>query len=220
MIDRATAAGSGERNAEPARPVLPPVDLAVTYDYRCAFARIAHLHVLDGLAAGGGWTVRFLPFTQSQTHVGEGETPIWDRPHDDSGLLALQVSVVVRDEHPGAFPAVHRGLFAVRHEQGRRLDDATVRQVLVDHGVPADDVWDRLATGEPLDRVRHDHEWAASEADVWGVPTFIVGGRAAFVRLMEPPVDAPSARAAVERIIDLVVGWPELNELKHTSRAR
>jgi hypothetical protein len=55
---------------------------------------------------------------------------------------------------------------------------------------------------------------------VWGVPTFIVGGRAAFVRLEEPPADAAAARAAVERIIDLVVGWPELNELKHTSRSR
>jgi hypothetical protein len=197
-----------------------PVDLAVTYDYRCPFARIAHLLVLDGLEAGGGWDVRFVPFTQSQAHVDHGEAPIWDRPHDDSGLLALQASVVVRDEHPAAFAGVHRGLFALRHEHGRRLEADGIGKVLADHGVPAEDVWERVATGEPLATVRRDHEWAATEAQAWGVPTFVAGDRAAFVRLMERPTDGEAARAAVDRIVDLVAGWPELNELKHTSRQR
>lgn len=198
----------------------PSVDLAVTYDYRCPFARIAHLHVLDGLEAGGGWDVRFVPFTQSQVHVAEGQAPVWERPHEDSGLLALQASVVVRDEHPDAFPAVHRGLFALRHEHGRRLEADAIGKVLADSGVPADEVWDRVATGEPLATVRRDHEWAATEAGAWGVPTFVVGERAAFVRLMELPADGRAAREAVDRIIALVGGWPELNELKHTTRSR
>jgi hypothetical protein len=54
---------------------------------------------------------------------------------------------------------------------------------------------------------------------VWGVPTFIAGDEAVFVRLMDrAPAGsdpAPSIRA-VERVVDMVTGWPELNEFKHT----
>ena len=60
---------------------------AVTWDYRCPFARLAHLHLLDGLAAGADWDITFLPFSLGQVHVAEGEAPIWERPDDDSGLL-------------------------------------------------------------------------------------------------------------------------------------
>lgn len=196
------------------------MELAVTYDYRCPFARVAHLTVLDGLADGGGWDVRFVPFCMGQLHVADGQAPIWDRPGDDTGLLALQASVVVRDHHPELFGAVHRSLFGVRHEHGRRLDEEGVDKVLADHGVPLDDVHERIRSGEALATVRADHERAATDDGVWGVPTFSVGGQTAFVRLLEVPSEAAEARLAVERIIALVGGWPALDELKHTVRRR
>ena len=38
------------------------------------------------------------------------------------------------------------------------------------------------------------------------------------MRLMHTPDgDAELARRSVERIVDLVQGWPDLNEFKHTS---
>jgi hypothetical protein len=46
-----------------------PLAFAVTWDYRCPFARNAHEHVLDGLAAGAEWDVTFLPFSLGQVHV-------------------------------------------------------------------------------------------------------------------------------------------------------
>ena len=52
---------------------------------------------------------------------------------------------------------------------------------------------------------------------MFGVPTFIVDDRAAFARLMERPGgNAELATRAIERIVTLVSGHPELNELKHT----
>jgi hypothetical protein len=57
----------------------------------------------------------------------------------------------------------------------------------------------------------------ARDHDVWGVPTFISGDRAAFVRLMEAPGDGPDAITSVERIVTMLAGWPTLNEFKHTS---
>jgi 2-hydroxychromene-2-carboxylate isomerase len=194
---------------------------AVTWDYRCPFARLAHLHLLDGLAAGADWDITFLPFSLGQVHVAEGDAPIWDRPDDDSGLLALRAGVVVRDRFPDAFLAVHRELFDARHVHAKQLDEDTVRAALVAHGVDADVVLAEIADGAPLDTVRKEHEAAAVDHDVWGVPTFIVGDQAVFVRLTTDSAgDGELARTRIDRILDLASGYPELNEFKHTSIPR
>ncbi|MBK9179048.1 MAG: DsbA family protein [Acidimicrobiales bacterium] len=195
---------------------------AVTWDYRCPFARNAHEHVLAALADGAEWEVRFVPFSLGQVHVAEGEPAVWERPETDTGLLALQAGVVVRDQHPGRFPAVHAALFAARHDQGRHLrDQAVVRDVLEASGVDADAVLAEVATGAPLETIRKEHEEVVASHDVWGVPTFLSGDRAAFVRLMDRPAgDAQRARRSVEHVLDLLDGWVELNEFKHTSLQR
>jgi protein-disulfide isomerase len=153
--------------------------------------------------------------------VAEGEPDIWDRPDEDTGLLALRAGVVVRDRHPDKFLAVHRDLFGIRHVHAGQLnDEAALRKVLADHGVDADAVFAEIAGGQPLATVRKEHEAVATGQAVWGVPTFIVGDQAVFVRLMNDPTDAESSRQAVERLVDTIVGWPELNEFKHTSIPR
>src|SRR5215213_5383866 len=58
---------------------------AVSFDYRCPFARNGHEHLLAGLAGGADWDVTFLPFSLDQVHVAEGEPAIWDRPDDSTG---------------------------------------------------------------------------------------------------------------------------------------
>ena len=50
-------------------------------------------------------------------------TPTWDRPEVDRGLLALQAGVVVRDKFADRFLDVHEALFALRHDEGRHLED-------------------------------------------------------------------------------------------------
>ncbi len=171
---------------------------------------------------GADWDVTFLPFSLGQVHVEHGQPDVWDEPRRDSGLVALQASVVVRERFPDRFLAVHRGLFDARHEKGRAIkDEQVVRDVLAKAGVDADAVFTEIADGWPLETIRKEHEAAANNLDVWGVPTFTSGDRAAFVRLMErPDGDAELARRTVERIVDMLDGWLELNEFKHTSLAR
>jgi hypothetical protein len=195
---------------------------SVTWDYRCPFARNAHEHLVVGLAGGAGWDVRFVPFSLGQVHVAEGETDIWERPGDDSGLLALQAAVVVRDRWPEEFPNVHLGLFAIRHDEGKHLsDESEIRRVLAAGGIDADEVFGEIATGEPLARVRDEHTAAADDYEVWGVPTFVRGDAAVFVRLMERPQgDAAFARRSIDRIVTLLDEAPDLNEFKHTSLKR
>ena len=103
----------------------------ITWDYRCPFARNAHEHVIDALEAGADWDVTFVPFSLGQVHVAEGQPDVWDDPESDTGLLALQAGVVVRDKFPDKFLAVHRALFALRHDEGLQLkDEAEIRRVL------------------------------------------------------------------------------------------
>ncbi len=200
------------------------VSFAVTWDYRCPFARNGHEHILTGLGAGADWDVRFVPFSLGQAHVAEGEPSVWDEPAKDSGLLALQAGVVVRDEYPELFPAVHRGLFAARHDDALKIaEQSVVEKVLLDHGVPAQEVFDRIDSGEALQRVRAEHEQFVASHSVWGVPTFIAGNEAVFVRVMDrAPVGADPAhsRQVVQRILDLLTGWTDLNEFKRTTIPR
>ena len=198
-----------------------PRTFAVTWDYRCPFARNAHDHVVTALQGGAPWDVTFVPFSLGQVHVEEGEPDIWDRWRDDSGLLSLQAGVVVRDKFPDRFLDVHQALFALRHDHGGHLrDEEAVRRVLADQGVDADAVLAEIDGGNAILTVRHEHEQAARVHRVWGVPTFIVGEQASFVRLMDRPAgDAALAQRSIERVLDLLA-WPELNEFKHTSIPR
>jgi 2-hydroxychromene-2-carboxylate isomerase len=199
------------------------LSFALTYDYRCPFARIAHEHVLDGLADGADWDVTFVPFSLGQAHVEEGGTDVWDEPEKESGLLALQVSVAVRDSQPEHFLALHRALFEARHGQSADLrDEAVVRAALeaAGAGADADAAFAEVAGGGPLDTVRKEHEQSVADYEVFGVPTFIAGGRAVFVRLMDRPRDPEHARTTIERTLDLTTGWLELNELKQTTIGR
>lgn len=195
---------------------------AITWDYRCPFARNAHEHVLAGLANGADWTVEFVPFSLSQTHVEEGAPDVWDKPEQDKGILALQAGVVVRDRFPEQFAAVHRALFAVRHDEGEHLEDPeVVRAVLAKAGVDAAAVFRAVDDGSALAQVKAEHERAAEDAGVWGVPTFIADGRSVFVRLMDRAAagDGVASVRTIDRVLDLL-DWPELNEFKHTSVPR
>lgn len=196
---------------------------AITWDYRCPFARNLHDHVITGLRSGADWEVRFVPFSLGQVHVGEGEPDVWDEPERDTGLLALRAGVVVRDRYPDQFLAVHRALFDARHVHGRKIaDPEVVADVLQAEGVDAAAVLDEIDGGGPLEVVRKEHEAAVADYDAWGVPTIVAGESAAFIRIMNDArgIEPAEARSTVERLVALVAGWPELNELKHTSLTR
>ncbi len=194
----------------------------MTWDYRCPFARNGHEHVLDGLAAGADWQVTFVPFFLNQTHVPEGGTPAWEDPAHQPDLLSLAAGVVVRDRFPEQFATVHRALFAARHDAGGDLrDPAVVRAALSTAGVDADAVLAEVEDGWPAKAIREEHERAVDELAVFGVPTFIVGDRAVFVRVMtRPEGDGALARRTIDQVLDLLTDHPELNEFKYTRVAR
>jgi len=195
---------------------------SVNWDYRCPFARNAHEHVLAGLRAGVEWDVEFVPYSLSQGHREEGDPPVWDDPAKASDLLAMLASLAVRENQPERFLDVHAALFRARHDQGRDLRrEEVVSEVLSEAGADADAALAEVASGWPLDTFRKAHEASEADYDVWGVPTFVVGDRAAFVRLMTRPDGNPAASIdLIDRVVGAVGGWTEVNELKHTTLQR
>src|SRR5690606_10576498 len=95
-------------------PVMT-TSFAVTWDYRCPFARIGHLHVLAGLRDGADWDVTFTPFSLDQMHVEEGQPDVWDNPEKASALRPIEIGTLVRDRWPDRFAEVHTALFDARH---------------------------------------------------------------------------------------------------------
>jgi protein-disulfide isomerase-like protein with CxxC motif len=192
-----------------------PRTIAVTFDYRCPFARNAHEAVVAAIRADALPDVvwRFAPFSLDQSHLEDGETPIWDRAPAEwgSGVVALLYGIAVRDAFPDQFLDVHLALFAARHDQGRKLDDeAVLRDVVASAGLDPDAVADEAWSGRALKTLMTEHVQAVDEWDVFGVPTFVEGDDAVFVRFMDRGrIDD------LERMVDML-GWVRLNEFKRT----
>ena len=195
---------------------------AVTWDYRCPFARNAHEHLVEGLEAGADWDVTFVPFSLNQVHVEEGGTDVWDDPGARHSLLAMEVGIAVRDLQPDRFLAVHKALFRARHDEGRDLRErAVLEAVLAEQGADAASVMQAVDDGSALETFRKEHERSVADHSVFGVPTFITSGRAAFIRVMtRPQGDGALAIATIERVVDATANWADLNELKHTTISR
>lgn len=194
----------------------------ITWDYLCPFARNAHEHLVEALRAGVGWDVHFRFFSLSQAHVGEGGTPVWDDPAEHSGVLAGLAAIVVRERHPERFLDAHLALFAARHDWRLDLRDrGVVAATLDDLGLDGASIVEQALSPWAIDKARDEHEEAVRVWDVFGVPTFIAGDKAVFVRLMNRPEgDAKLAEATIERVLDLLDGFPELNEYKFTKVPR
>ena len=193
---------------------------AVTWDYRCPFARNAHEALVKGLQEGRDWDVRFWPFSLDQVHVDESAVPVWQRNLDEdeksmTGVRALLWGIAVRDAFPDQFLDFHVAVFRARHDDAKKLaDESVLRDVAASVGLDPDAVADEVASGRPLKALEAEHTEAVDRYAVFGVPTIIEGDEAVFVRLMERGNVDDFAHA-----LDLV-GSTRLNEFKRTTIPR
>ncbi|HMK97108.1 MAG TPA: DsbA family protein [Acidimicrobiales bacterium] len=195
-----------------------PTSFEVNWDYLCPFARNAHEHLVVALRAGAAWDVRFRFFSLAQAHVREGEPPVWDAVATHSGVLAGLAGVVVRELHPESFWDAHLCLFSARHDSGEDLRRPEVVAAALERaGLEGARIVEEATTSWAIDLARQEHEQAVQQWEVFGVPTFIAGDKAVFVRLMtRPEGDAKLAERTVDRVLDLIDEFPELNEFKYT----
>lgn len=186
----------------------------ITYDYLCPFARIANETLVDMLDQGHDYDVTFAPFSLAQNHRGEDAPAVWDDGQDladASGVRALLWSLAVRNEDPVAFLGFHRALFEARHDRGADLNDRSVlAEIASSCGLDVGTIESRVASGVPMKVLRDEHTRLVDDHAVFGVPTFIAGDEAVFVRLMDR--NRPDDLA---RVIDMIE-WSTVNEFKRT----
>jgi hypothetical protein len=191
---------------------------ALTWDYRCPFARNAHEALVNGLKEGRDWDVRFWPFSLDQVHVEEGQAPVWERSLDGegvSGLRALLWGIAVRDAFPDRFLDFHLGAFRARHDEGKKIaEESVLAEVAAGVGLDPGAVAAEVASGRPLKALEAEHTEAVDRYAVFGVPTVIEGDEAVFVRMMERGNVDDLAQA-----LDLVAST-RLNEFKRTKIPR
>jgi predicted DsbA family dithiol-disulfide isomerase len=194
-----------------------PRSIAVTFDYRCPFAYNGNAATIAAVRGGADLEVRYLPFSLDQAHAGEDEPAVWDRDPGTwgTGVLALLYGIAVRDAFAEQFEDAHLALFAARHDKGLKLGHEDVlRDAVTAAGPDADVDPAEVARARPLATLAAEHTEAVTRWGVWGVPTFIDGDDAAFVRFMERGrVDD------LERMLDLLT-WTRLNELKRPTIPR
>lgn len=189
------------------------VSFSVTFDYRCPFARNAHEAVVAGLREGRDWSVHFLPFSLDQVYADDDDIPVWDRPPGErgTGVLALEWGLAVRDSYPDRFLDWHVAAFAARHDRSLQIrEESVLREVAASVGLDPAAVADVVAGEGPLRTLAKEHTEAVQRYEVWGVPTFVMGDEAVFVRFM----DRGNA-SGVDQALELI-GWTELNEFKRT----
>lgn len=162
---------------------------------------------------GADLDVRYVAFSLDQVHVPEGEPPVWERDPSEwgSGVLALCFGIAVRDHFPDHFVDAHLELFAARHVHGGKLADvAVLRDAVARAGLDPDEVERRARLPETLATLAREHTEMVDTYAVFGVPTFVEGDQAVFIRFME--------RGNVDdlvRALDLLQ-WADLNEFKRT----
>jgi hypothetical protein len=192
-------------------------EIAVSFDYRCPFARNAHEAIVTALRDGVDLDVRFLPFSLDQAHVEEGEPPVWDREPSEwgTGVTALLYAIAIRDQFPDSFLDFHLEAFAARHDHGKKLGrEQVVREAVAAAGLDVDKVAEEAWSGRPLKTLAAEHSEQVDRFNAFGVPTFIEGDEAVFIRFMERNrVDD------LERALELL-DWTRFNEFKRTQIPR
>lgn len=189
----------------------------LSYDYRCPFASNLHRHVITALRAGADFEVTFVPWTMSQGYKADRAPDVWDDPDRDDDLLALAVSTSVRDLQPQYFLDVHEALFRARHERAIRL--VTMEEidgVLAPIGVDLEDIHTDVASRRPH-KVIGESFREFDHYEAFGVPTFVVGNDATFVRYMNAPNEQPGdSITLITSLLNLMTHESALNEFKHT----
>jgi predicted DsbA family dithiol-disulfide isomerase len=186
----------------------------VTYDYLCPFARIASESLVDAVAAGAPYDVTFKPFSLAQNHLDDDAVAVWDRgPSDEQGrgVLALLWSLAIRDGFSESFLEFHKSLFNAKHDDLVDIgDEAVLRDIATKVGLDADAVAAAVETGVPAKTLAAEHTSLVEDLGVFGVPTFIDGEEAVFVRFMER-----HKLDDLDKVIDMI-SWTNVNEFKRS----
>jgi protein-disulfide isomerase-like protein with CxxC motif len=181
-----------------------------------------HEHLVTALQSGAPWKVDIVPFSLGQVHVEDGALSVWDDPAKADELLAVATGLTVHHLFPESFYDFHLAMFRARHDRAQDISDwKVISSVLTDNGLDPDLVLKGIESESILREYRDRHTDSVERLDVFGVPTFIIGDTATFVRVMTRPNGDPQHSIdLIGSLLSMMERHPEFNEIKQTSIPR
>ena len=188
--------------------------IAVTFDYRCPFAYNGNAAVIAALRAGSDVDFRFTPvLARPGARRGGRAADVGARPVGVGHRACSRCSTASRcaTRSPTSSSTRTSRCSPPATTTACKLGDEDVlRDAVTEAGLDADAVAEEAHSGRPLKTLAAEHTEAVDRWAVFGVPTYIEGEEAVFVRFMERGrVDD------LERALDLLQ-WSRLNEFKRT----
>jgi len=157
--------------------------LTIYYDYTCQYSYRA-MHWMDRVrAARPGLEIEWATFSLKEVNKTPDEVSYLTASSPPSvSVLAQALAHAAREAD---FDAYHRALFEAMQGEGRHVGDEELLEFARAAGVDVD-AFDK-DRGRWVASVGAEHKEAVARWGVYGTPTLILDGAAAFVRLREVP---------------------------------
>jgi len=171
---------------------VPRATLTVYFDYTCRYSYRA-LHWLDLVPEV---SVEWRTFSLKEVNK-EDDEPSWLEAESTPSLsvLAQALAHAARDADLGRY---HRAVFEAMHGEERRLSEDDFYALAAEAGVDVDAF--RSDGGAWVASVGAEHHDAVERLGVYGTPTVVLDGAAAYLRLAEVPGSKEEAMAVVNAL--------------------
>ena len=181
--------------------------LTVYYDYTCGYSYKA-MHWLDLVrSARPELEIRWATFSLKEVNRPPEEPSYLTGESPPSvSVFAQALAHAARDAD---FDRYHRGVFEAMQGEGRHLEEADLLSFAADAGVDVG----RFDRSLGITAVGAEHREAVARWGIYGTPTLIVDGAAAFVRLKEVPGTPKDASALLDALHGIASSSADLAEI-------
>lgn len=158
--------------------------------------------------------VRWSYFSLTQVNDKREGWTVWGAPEAEEvrGRLGFKAAEAARRQD--GFEGFHTALLETFHQHKMDLEDIdTIRGAANEAGIDWDRMQSDMADPAILEGLARDHQRAVSELGVFGTPTFVVGGGAAYVRIRPAPESA-EALEVFDQLARTIATRPFIREIK------
>ena len=183
--------------------------LTIYYDYTCRYSYRA-LHWMDLVrAARPILEIEWATFSLKEVNRSEDEPSYLTAESPPSvSVLAQALAQAAREAD---FDRYHRSVFEAMQGEERHLEEADLFAFAADAGVDIDRF--TAERGKWVAYVGAEHREAAARWSVFGTPTLILDGAAAFVRLSDVPGSPGEAATLLDSLAGIATSAADLAEI-------
>jgi 2-hydroxychromene-2-carboxylate isomerase len=191
--------------------ITPVTDatLTVYFDYTCNYSYRA-LHWLDAvLAARPDLHIHWATFSLKEVNRHEDEQP-WLMA-DSPPSVSVFAQALAHAAREADFDRYHRAVFEAMQGEHKKLGEEELLALAAEAGVDPDRF--TAERGRWVASVGGEHREAVGRWGVYGTPTLILDGAAAYLRLNERPASSDEGGALLDSLNGLATSQADLVEL-------